>query len=151
MLFNIYINYLPMASNDGSLKSYVDDSKIVLPFFVNEVNSAVVKLNEDLRRVASWCSLNSLLIKFIKTYLNANSFHPKSQILGIAKVVALRLCRICSKDEDFKPKVTNMPVKASIIFQRNIHHMLGTGVCNFFILFYFNSHWGDTNFVSNKT
>ena len=35
-------------------------------------------------------------------YLNAKSSHPKSQILGIAKGVALRLRRICSDDEDFK-------------------------------------------------
>ena len=34
-------------------------------------------------------------------YLNANSSHPKSQILGIAKGVALRLRRICSRDVDF--------------------------------------------------
>jgi hypothetical protein len=34
-------------------------------------------------------------------YLNANSSHPKSQILGIAKGVALRLRRICSKGADF--------------------------------------------------
>ena len=37
-------------------------------------------------------------------YLNAKSSHPKSQILGIAKGVALRLRRICSDDEDFKQK-----------------------------------------------
>ena len=38
-------------------------------------------------------------------YLNANSSHPKSQILGIAKGVALRLRRICSRDVDFGKKV----------------------------------------------
>ena len=37
-------------------------------------------------------------------YLNANSAHPKKQILGIAKGVALRLRRICSLDMDFKEK-----------------------------------------------
>ncbi len=37
-------------------------------------------------------------------YLNANSSHPKSQILGIAKGVALRLRRICSRDADFWDK-----------------------------------------------
>ncbi|XP_028410255.1 uncharacterized protein LOC114532856 [Dendronephthya gigantea] len=34
-------------------------------------------------------------------YLSAQSSHPKSQIRGIAKGVALRLRRICSEDSDF--------------------------------------------------
>ena len=37
-------------------------------------------------------------------YLNANSSHPKSKILGIAKGVALRLRRICSRDANFWEK-----------------------------------------------
>ena len=37
-------------------------------------------------------------------YLNANSSHPRSQIRGIAKGVALRLRRICSQDRDFQEK-----------------------------------------------
>jgi hypothetical protein len=37
-------------------------------------------------------------------YLNGNSCHPRSQILGIAKGVALRLRRICSKEQDFRAK-----------------------------------------------
>ncbi|CAB3993279.1 Hypothetical predicted protein [Paramuricea clavata] len=69
MLFNIYINDLPMVPKNGNLKSYVDDSKLLLSFSVNEVNSAAAKLNEDLRRVVSWCSLNSLLINPNKTKL----------------------------------------------------------------------------------
>ena len=37
-------------------------------------------------------------------YLNANSCHPKSQILGIVKGVALRIRRICSMETDYKVK-----------------------------------------------
>ena len=37
-------------------------------------------------------------------YLNGNSRHPRSQILSIAKGVALRLLSICSKEEDFRAK-----------------------------------------------
>ena len=37
-------------------------------------------------------------------YLNAKSSHPRSQIRGIAKGVALRLRRICSEESDFHEK-----------------------------------------------
>ena len=58
MLFNIYINDLPMAPKACFLKSFVDDSKLFLSFSINEVNYVAVKLNEDLQRVVAWCSLN---------------------------------------------------------------------------------------------
>ncbi len=38
MLLNIYINDLPMVPKNGNLKSYVDDSKLLLSFSINEVN-----------------------------------------------------------------------------------------------------------------
>jgi hypothetical protein len=37
-------------------------------------------------------------------YLDAESCHPRSQILGIAKGVSLRIRRICSEEEDFRNK-----------------------------------------------
>ena len=36
--------------------------------------------------------------------MDAKSCHPKSQILGIAKSVALRVRRICSDEDDFHKK-----------------------------------------------
>ena len=39
-------------------------------------------------------------------YLDAKSCHPRSQILGIAKAVALRIWRICSDEDDFRKKIT---------------------------------------------
>ena len=39
-------------------------------------------------------------------YLNAKSSNPKSQILGIARGVALRLRRICSDEDDFRQNST---------------------------------------------
>ena len=69
ILFNVYINDLPMAPEAGSLKSFVDDSKLFLSFSINEANSVVNKLNKDLQRVVAWCSLNSLLINPDKTKL----------------------------------------------------------------------------------
>ena len=69
ILFNVYINDLPMAPEAGSLKSFVDDSKLFFSFSINEANSVVNKLNKDLQRVVAWCSLNSLLINPDKTKL----------------------------------------------------------------------------------
>ena len=69
ILFNVYINDLPMAPEAGSLKSFVDDSKLFLSFPINEANSVVNELNKDLQRVVAWCSLNSLLINPDKTKL----------------------------------------------------------------------------------
>ena len=37
-------------------------------------------------------------------YLNAESCHPRSQKLGIAKAVELRIRRICSDEDDFRNK-----------------------------------------------
>jgi hypothetical protein len=48
--------------------------------------------------------------------LNANSSHPRSQIRGIAKGVALMLRRICSEDSDFhkKSKIYALPLIVAI-------------------------------------
>ena len=75
LLFNIYTNDLPMAPTACSLKSFVDDSKLFLSFSINEVNSVVDKLNEDLQRVVAWCSHNSLLINPDKTKLLIFGIH----------------------------------------------------------------------------
>jgi hypothetical protein len=59
--------------------------------------------------------VNNQLVTFVYSkptdahvYLNANSSHPRSQIRGIAKGVALMLRRICSEDSDFHKKKQNI-------------------------------------------
>jgi hypothetical protein len=51
------------------LESFVDDSKLFLSFVVKEMEDAAKRLNEDLRRVATWCCCHSLLINPEKTKL----------------------------------------------------------------------------------
>ena len=58
---------LPLAPQVCNLESYVDDSKIFLSFPVKDAESAERVLEEDLRRVAAWCSKNQLLINPEKT------------------------------------------------------------------------------------
>ena len=67
LLFCIYLNDLPDAPQFCQLESYVDDSKVLLSFPVTDFNDAKIKLEEDLRNVATWCCENQLLINPDKT------------------------------------------------------------------------------------
>lgn len=69
VLFNIYINDLPLVTNICSLESYVDDSKLYISFPVKDIDIVAEQLTEDLRRIAAWCCANSLLINPNKTKL----------------------------------------------------------------------------------
>jgi hypothetical protein len=57
LLFSIYVNNL----------SYVDDSKVLLSFLIKDLDQATINLEEDLVRVANWCSTNQLLPNPSKT------------------------------------------------------------------------------------
>jgi len=54
LLFCIYLNDLPFASQTCCLESYVDDSKVFLSFPLSDLDSAVRKLEDDLRNLARW-------------------------------------------------------------------------------------------------
>ena len=68
-LFNIYINDLPSVPKVGSLECYVDDSQLYLSFAVRDTTLAGDQLTEDLRDIAAWSCMNSLLINPDKTKL----------------------------------------------------------------------------------
>jgi hypothetical protein len=67
LLFCIYLNDLPSVSRDSNLESYVDDSKVLLSFPLRQIDAAIINLEQDLHRVASWCCENHLLINPGKT------------------------------------------------------------------------------------
>ena len=69
LLFCIYLNDLPSSPKVCKLESYVDDSKVFLSFPISDLNSAIGKLEQDLRNVAQWCCANNLLINPSKTKL----------------------------------------------------------------------------------
>ena len=52
-----------------SLESYVDDSKLNLSFPVAEASNMIQQINNDFKKIASWCCYNSLLINPEKTKL----------------------------------------------------------------------------------
>jgi hypothetical protein len=49
LLFSIYVNDLPSATKTCSSESYVDDTKLLLSFHINDSNAALVDLNENLK------------------------------------------------------------------------------------------------------
>ena len=61
-LFNLYIHDLPTIPESGSLESFVDDSKLYLSFPVKDATAVAQLINEDLAKIATWCSYNGLLI-----------------------------------------------------------------------------------------
>ena len=69
LLFSIYVNDLPSATKTCSSESYVDDTKLLLSFHINDSNAALVDLNEDLIRIRNWCFDNLLLLNPGKTKL----------------------------------------------------------------------------------
>ena len=68
-LLTIYLNNIPSIPDVCSLESYVDDSKLYLSFPVAEASNMIQQINNDLKKIASWCCYNSLLINPEKTKL----------------------------------------------------------------------------------
>ena len=69
ILFNIYVNDLPTIPQNSISKMYVDDNKLSLTFPVQQCESAIAKMNNDLCRIRDWCFDNRLLLNASKTKL----------------------------------------------------------------------------------
>ena len=69
LLFSIYVNVLPSVAKNCSSESYVDDTKLLLYFRINDSIIALTDLNEDLIRMRNWCFDNLLLLNPGKTKL----------------------------------------------------------------------------------
>ena len=62
LLFSIYINDLSAASEMCSSACYIDDTKLILSFTVEESHTTAVKNNDDLQLMRDWCFENYLLL-----------------------------------------------------------------------------------------
>ena len=69
LLFSVYVNNLPVAPQHCSAQCYVDDTKLLMSFRLQDQLSAVSKINQDLLRVRNWCFNNQLLLNPAKTKL----------------------------------------------------------------------------------
>ena len=63
LLFNLYINDLPLVCKTCKVESYVDDSKLYVSFSNKEINGGLDDLKQDLLRVAAWCCENCLTLR----------------------------------------------------------------------------------------
>ena len=69
ILFSIYINNLPKIPRSCSTDCYVDDTKLYMCFPVQDYQSAITEINNDLIKVRNWCCDNLLLLNPNKTEL----------------------------------------------------------------------------------
>ena len=67
--FSIYTNDLPSIPRHSSPQCYVDDTKLILNFNLQDQANAITKLNEDLCRISNWTFRHQLLINPSKTIL----------------------------------------------------------------------------------
>ena len=68
-MFSLYMNDLPSVVKFSSVESYVDNTKVYLSCSLENIDSCLAKVSEDLRLIASWCCTNKLLINPDKTKL----------------------------------------------------------------------------------
>ena len=65
-LLSIYANDLPSVARKCSLQCYVDNTKLLISFQIQDKHSAVSDMNKDLFKVWNWCFRNHLLLNPIK-------------------------------------------------------------------------------------
>ena len=62
ILFNIYVNDLPLVPRSCTPDCYVDDSKLYISFPIHDSTKAMIEINDDLVRIRNWCFENCLLL-----------------------------------------------------------------------------------------
>ena len=69
LLFNIYVNDLPSVPENCSSQCYVDDTKLLPSFQLQDQHEAIANMNKDLIGIRNWCFDNQLLLNPDKTKL----------------------------------------------------------------------------------
>ena len=69
LLFSIYVNDLPSVPEYCSPQCYVDDTKLLMSFRLQDQPNAVTEMNQDLLKIRNWCFNNQLLLNPDKTKL----------------------------------------------------------------------------------
>ena len=69
LLFSICISDLSAVSETCSSACYIDDTKLILSFTVEESHTTAVTINDDLQLIRDWCFENYLLLNPDETKL----------------------------------------------------------------------------------
>ena len=88
-LFTLYVNDLLSVPKKCEAMGYVDGTKLLLSLPPSDVSVAILDLNSDLREIAKWCSLNSLLINPNKTKFLVVGVPQLTRTLSLPHVVLL--------------------------------------------------------------
>ena len=73
----MHINDMPQLSLTSLLESYVDDSKLLLSFMIQDVDNAILSLQDDLSGITKWCCENKLLANPTKTNKKEFQSYPR--------------------------------------------------------------------------
>ena len=73
LIFNIYTNDLPSIPHHTSSQCYIDDSKLILNFKLQDQAKAIAKLNEDLRRIRVKVGYNTELAVMVYYFLSKDA------------------------------------------------------------------------------
>ena len=133
LLFSIYVSDLSSSIKKCSSESYVDDTKLLLSFHINNSSTAVVDLNGDLIRIRNCCFDNLLLLNPEKT---------KLMIYGSRQMLAkLPEFRISLLGKDLTPS------KAKHAFSKSL--LITVINCLVFSkLYYCSSLWSSTSCIN---
>ena len=69
LLFSIYMNDLPSVPQHRSVQCYVDDTKLLLSFRLQDQSCIVADINRYLTKIRNWCFDNQILLNPDKTKL----------------------------------------------------------------------------------
>ena len=164
MLFTLYVNDLLSIPKHCKAMGYVDDTKLLLTIPSKEASEAIPALNNDLRAIAQWCCMNSLLINPDKTKVltvgvpqRLKSLPPLSvtllgesmEVVPAAKDLGVIVDKYLNYNEHVTKTVSNCFFKLSRI--NRIKHLLDTKtlilLINSFIFskpFYCSTVWSNT-------
>ena len=124
LLFSIYVNDLSSSIKKCCSESYVDDTKLLLSFHINNSSTAVVDLNGDLIRIRNWCFDNLLLLNPEKTKL---MIYGSRQML--AKLPEFRIS-LLGKDLTPSKSVKDLGVTFDPVLSFDDHILSTVSSCN---------------------